>query len=195
MAEGKVAIVVIGGSAGSLEALLEILPAIKPGFPLPIVLVLHRKSSGDDTLVDLLAARTHFKVKETEEKDTPKKGTLYIVPPDYHLLFEEDQAFSLDVSEKVNYCRPSIDIVFQSAANVYGSKLVCILLSGANADGTDGFRYVQEKNGITIAQSPDSAEVSYMPEQAISKNTASKIMSNRDLTDYLNSLAVTTENI
>lgn len=189
MAEGKIGMVIIGGSAGSLEALLEILPAIRPNFPCPVVLVLHRKNSGDDTLTDLLAARSHFRVKEIEEKEFPLPGILYIVPPDYHLLFEEDKSFSLDVSEKVNYCRPSIDVVFRSAADVFENTLACILLSGANADGTDGFRYVRERNGITIAQSPDSAEVSYMPEQAILKNTASMIMTNIELTKYLNSLS------
>lgn len=188
MAESKIEMVIIGGSAGSLEALLEILPAIHPASLPPVVLVLHRKNSEEDILIDLLAARTHFKVKEAEEKELPQPGTLYIVPPDYHLLFEEDHSFSLDVSEKVNYCRPSIDVVFQSAADVYHDKLVCILLSGANADGTDGFRYVQESGGITIAQSPESAEVSYMPEQAILNKTASLVMSNLELVTYLNTL-------
>lgn len=188
MAEGKVEMVIIGGSAGSLEALLEILPAIKQGYALPVILVLHRKSSEEDILADLLRARTHFKVKEIEEKELPQAGTLYIVPPDYHLLFEEDHTFSLDVSEKVNYCRPSIDVVFQSAADVYRDKLVCILLSGANADGTDGFRNVKGSNGITIAQSPESAEVSYMPEQAINSNTATFVMKNSEIVSYLNQL-------
>lgn len=186
MAESKIEIAIIGGSAGSLEALLEILPKLSPAFPLPIILVLHRKSSGDDVLPSLLEARSHFTVREIEEKETPKPGMVYIVPPDYHLLFEDNHTFSLDDSEKINYSRPSIDVVFQSAADVYGNRLLCILLSGANADGTEGFRHVREKGGITIAQSPDSAEVSYMPEKAITSNVADHIMSNGDIAAYLN---------
>lgn len=186
MAEDKIDIVVIGGSAGSLEALLEILPGLKEGFALPVVLVLHRKQSNDSILTDLLAARSSLKVKEIEEKETPESGTLHIVPPDYHLLFENDRTFSLDVSERVNYSRPSIDVVFQSAADVYHSNLLCILLSGANADGTDGFRHVQENGGITIAQSPESAEVAYMPQHAIMANVATHVMDIKGIIAYLN---------
>ena len=189
MEKSKIELVIIGGSAGSLEALLEILPSIKPDFPIPVILVLHRKNASDNILSDLLEARSHFKVREIEEKESPKPGILYIVPPDYHLLIEADLSFSLDDSEKVNYCRPSIDVVFQSAAYVYYNRLACILLSGANADGTEGFRIVQQHGGITIAQAPESAEVSYMPEQAILKNTASSVMNNKEIINFLNSLS------
>jgi two-component system chemotaxis response regulator CheB len=188
MEEAKVKIVIIGGSAGSLEALLEILPLLKANFPVPVVLVLHRKNGNDTLLTDLLESRTSFTVREIDEKETAKEGILYIAPPDYHLLFENDQTFSLDDSEKVNYCRPSIDVVFQSAADVYGPGLSCILLSGANADGTEGFRYVQEKGGTTIAQSPESAEVSFMPQKAITDNTADFVMNNLEIAEYLNGL-------
>lgn len=188
MAEDKIELVVIGGSAGSLEALLEILPGLKDVFAVPIVLVLHRKQSNDSILADLLTARSSLRVKEIEEKESPRKGTLHIVPPDYHVLFEQDHTFSLDVSERINYSRPSIDVVYQSAADVYQNKLACILLSGANADGTDGFRYVQKMGGVTIAQSPESAEVSYMPEQAIAANVATHVMDIKSIISYLNSL-------
>ncbi|MBL7717222.1 MAG: chemotaxis protein CheB [Flavipsychrobacter sp.] len=188
MEKDKVELVAIGGSAGSLEALLEILPALKPDFPVPLVLVLHRKSTTDTILTNLLQSRSSFRVREIEEKEPLRPGTLHIVPPDYHVLIEEDRTFSLDDSEKVNYSRPSIDVVFQSAAKVYQSGLVCVLLSGANADGTEGFRQVQELGGTTIAQSPESAEVGYMPGQAIAANTAGKIMNNKEIIAYLNAI-------
>jgi two-component system chemotaxis response regulator CheB len=188
MEKDKIRMVIIGGSAGSLEALLEILPGVKADLAIPVILVLHRKNANDSILTNLLAARCQLAVREIEEKETPVGGTIYIVPPDYHVLFEEDQSFSLDVSEKVNYSRPSIDVVVKSAADVYGAALACILLSGANADGTEGFRYVQEKGGVTIAQSPESAEVSYMPEQAIIGNAVQYVMDNRGIAGYINDL-------
>lgn len=160
-------LLIIGGSSGSLDALLVILPMLKKNFPMPVMLVLHRNSSAGNTLVELLGNRTTLKVKEADEKEILTPGCIYIAPPDYHLLVEEDHTLSLDVSEKVNYCRPSIDVSFASAAAVYRSHLTAILLSGANADGAEGLKAVKEVKGLAIVQDPADAQVSYMPDQAI----------------------------
>ncbi|RYF95814.1 MAG: chemotaxis protein CheB, partial [Chitinophagaceae bacterium] len=128
-------LVVIGGSAGSLRALFRILAHIEPGFPFAILLALHRQSGQDTQLDEILLKRTGLMAKEVEEKDVIQTGCIYICPADYHVLIEENYTFSLDDSEKVNYSRPSIDVVFMSAADVYGKDTVGVLLSGANADG------------------------------------------------------------
>lgn len=183
---GKV--ILIGGSAGSLDVLLKILPAIHPAFKQSIVIVLHRKFSNDSVLTDLLSVKTKLKVREVEEKDMIQPGYVYIAPGDYHLLFEKDLSFSLDDSEKVNYSRPSIDVAFQSAADVLGSNLVCILLSGANADGTEGCKYAKEKGGTTVAQLPRSAEVAYMPSQAIASNVVDYVLDIEGIVSFINQL-------
>lgn len=178
-------LIVVGGSAGSLDALLEIFPKLKK-LDFAVIIVIHRKSSTDNLLTDLLSAKTQLKVKEIEEKEVPLPGTIYLVPGNYHLLFEQDKSFTLDYSEKVNYSRPSIDVVFQSASDIFKHKLACVLLSGANADGTEGLRYVKENGGITIAQSPSSSSVSYMPEQAIAQNVVDYVMDVSLIAEFIN---------
>lgn len=183
-------LVMIGGSAGSIEVLFRLIPGLSNTLPFPVVIVLHRKISNDSILTSLLASKTRLKVKEIEEKDHLKAGTIYIAPGDYHLLFEKDHTLSLDYSEKINFSRPSIDVAYQSAADVYGANLTCILLSGANADGTDGFRYVKSKGGTTIAQLPETAEVAFMPEQAILKNVVDHVLGIDAIAAYVNDLAL-----
>jgi two-component system chemotaxis response regulator CheB len=160
-------LVVIGGSAGSLDVILKMLTALPGHLPAPVVIVLHRKNSNDNLLADLLSTKTSLRVKEVEEKEPIRPGYLYIAPADYHLLIEKDYSFSLDDSEKINYSRPSIDATFETAADVYSSSLIGILLSGANTDGVEGLKKIKQSGGLTIVQEPDSAEVSYMPQQAI----------------------------
>ncbi len=187
--KGSIAkLILIGGSAGSLDALLKILPAVHPAFRQSIVIVLHRKFSNDNILTGLLSVRTKLKVCEIEEKDIIRPGYVYIAPGDYHLLFEKDHSFSLDDSEKVNYSRPSIDVAFQSAADAFGDSLICILLSGANADGTEGCKYVKEKGGVTVAQLPRSAEVAYMPSQAIASKVVDYVLDIDGIIDFINKL-------
>ena len=192
MAQGEVnevdEIIVIGGSAGSLEVLLQLLPQLKSDFNIPIVIVLHRRQGGDSPLVELLSTKTKIKVKEAEEKEIIESGSIYIVPADYHLLFEKDGSFSLGASEKVNYSRPSIDVVFSAAADVYASSVIGILLSGANADGTKGFEDIKENGGVTIAQKPETAEISYMPENAINNDVVDMVLTTDEIAAYLNEL-------
>ena len=184
----KCELLVIGGSAGSLEVLLAILPFLKKGLDFAIIIVMHRKNNNDSMLTTLLASKTKWKVKEAEEKEHILAGTIYIAPSDYHLLIENDLTISLDDSEKINYSRPSIDVTFECAAGVYGSSLVCILLSGANADGVDGLKTVKSKNGMVIVQDPATAEVSFMPQQAIDRVSVDKILPIDQMAAFVNNL-------
>jgi two-component system chemotaxis response regulator CheB len=104
-----------------------------------------------------------------EEKDPIRAGTIYLCPADYHVLLEKDHSFSLDYSERVHFSRPSIDVTFRSAADIFGPGLICLLLSGGNVDGAEGMQYVQERGGLTVVQNPATADVPFMPQQAISR--------------------------
>jgi two-component system, chemotaxis family, protein-glutamate methylesterase/glutaminase len=179
---------IIGGSAGSLDVLLKVLPELNPNVQFPIIVVVHRKQGMDSLLTDLLSYRTVLKVKEAEEKEPILNGNIYIAPSDYHLLIERDFTFSLDYSEKVNYSRPSIDVTFQSAAEAYHDGLVCLLLSGSNADGVNGLITNNLFGGISLAQDPSSAQVSYMPEQAILRTNVS-ILKIEEMPAYINSIS------
>lgn len=181
-------LIIIGGSSGSLDALLTILPMLKQDFCIPLVIVLHRSLHADNSLADLLASRTTLKVKEADEKDVMERGWLYIAPPDYHLLIEDDGSLSLDCSEKIHYSRPSIDVSFISAAAAYKNRLIGILLSGANADGATGLKTIYQCGGKTIVQNPRDAIVGYMPEQAIGICDRHLILNAADIAAMLNNM-------
>ncbi|MGE6218194.1 chemotaxis protein CheB [Nubsella zeaxanthinifaciens] len=185
----KCGALVIGGSAGSLDVLLKVLPEVNANIDFTIIIVVHRKQGTDSLLTDLLSYRTDLKVKEADEKEKILSGHIYIAPSDYHLLVEKDFTFSLDYSEKVNYSRPSIDVTFQTASDAYGDRLVCLLLSGSNADGVNGLITVKKNGGLALVQDPDTAQVSYMPEQAILKANVSKVLKIEEMASYINSLS------
>ena len=192
MEENKVAhgkVVIIGGSAGSLDVLLKIIPKLKAIPSLALVIVLHRKSGEDATLEELIAIKTDIPVKEVEDKVVLERGYIYIAPADYHLLFEKNGELSLDTSEKVHYSRPSIDVSFESAADAYGPAVTAILLSGANADGTQGLKTVKEAGGTTVVQKPETAEVPYMPAHAIENMHPHHILDAEGLLAFIRGLA------
>jgi two-component system chemotaxis response regulator CheB len=180
---------IIGGSAGSLDVLIKILPLISLEISFPIIIVVHRKQGTDSLLAELLATKTALIVKEVEEKESILAGTVYIAPSDYHLLLEKNHTFSLDYSEKVNYSRPAIDVTFQSAAEVYTDQLCCLLLSGSNADGVSGLIAVNSYGGTTCVQNPKTAQVDYMPSQAILKAKIDHILTIDQMANYINSLS------
>jgi two-component system, chemotaxis family, protein-glutamate methylesterase/glutaminase len=184
----KARLIIIGGSAGSLQVILKLFTELENTYPVPVVLVLHRSNSNELLLEELLGFKTGMTVKEADEKEKPQRGHIYICPADYHLLFEKDESITLDYSEKVNFCRPSIDVTFQSAADVFGDELVCILLSGANADGAEGLSYVKQKKGTTVIQSPQDAEVSYMPQMALQRKTSDFILTTGEIKSFIQSL-------
>jgi two-component system chemotaxis response regulator CheB len=177
---------VIGGSAGSLEVLLKVLPNLDIIISFPIIIVLHRKSGKDSMLTDLLATKTKLPVKELEEKEKIMPGMVYIAPPNYHLLIEKNKTFSLDASEKINFSRPSIVVTFESAAEVYNKNLVCLLLSGANSDGTLGLKKIKKNGGTTIVQNPESAVVNYMPQYALENVEIDEVLNPEDIANYIN---------
>jgi two-component system, chemotaxis family, protein-glutamate methylesterase/glutaminase len=183
-------LIVIGGSAGSLVAVFKILADLRADFSTPVLFVVHRMHSSDSGLEELLTVKTSLTVSEVEEKDSIEPGHLYVCPPDYHVLIEADESFSLDFSEKVNFSRPSIDVVFRSAAEVFGQRLIAVLLSGANTDGAMGMLQVLEKGGITIIQEPPDAQVSYMPEQALRLLTPHYVVPADQIGQLLNQLTM-----
>ena len=160
-------VVIIGGSAGSLEVLMRIFPKLAPISSFAIVIVLHRKNTEDSLLEELFALKSKIPVKIVEDKVKLKPGFVYIAPSNYHLLFEKNNLLSLDISEKINYSRPSIDVSFESAAAIFGSSLVGILLSGANSDGTKGLIDIKNAGGTIIVQNPENAVMPFMPQNAI----------------------------
>ena len=183
-----VKVVIIGGSAGSLEVLLQVLPKLQNIDTLVIILIVHRRNSDDNFLEELIRMKSGLKVKEVEDKTPIKLGHVYVAPADYHLLIEDNFSFSLDVSEKVNYSRPSIDVGFESAADVFRTKLVAILLSGANNDGTNGLLAVKENGGTVIIQKPETADVPYMPAYAIKNLEADYILSPTEIAEFIKGL-------
>ena len=181
-------LLVIGGSAGSLDVILKMLPNLDEQLKLAIVIVLHRKSGGDYSLSDLLASRTKIKIYEVEDKQVLEQGCIYIAPPDYHLLFEKDHTLSLDYSEKINYSRPSIDVSFESAAEIFGSELACLLLSGANADGVKGLDRVKKNGGQVLVQNPETADSPFMPQQAILNVPVDTVLRTTEMAAFINTL-------
>ena len=181
-------VIVIGGSAGSLDVLLDITSLLPSILKAVIIIVLHRRSDSESILEKLLSYKTQIHVAEVEDKELIRPGHIYIAPGDYHLLIENENTFSLDYSEKVCYSRPSIDVTFESAAQTFKERLVAVLLSGANADGKEGLGVVKEYGGYSIVQNPDTAEVGFMPRQAINAGFADEILDGRDIAVKLSEL-------
>ncbi len=177
--------VVIGGSAGSLEALSQILPALPEDFPWPIFIVVHLPPHSESLLAEVLQNKCQLKVREAEDKEPIVPGTVYFAPPDYHLLVEEGGYFSLSADEPELFSRPSIDVLFESAADVYGEGLTGIILSGANNDGAKGLKKVAEFGGRALVQAPAGAYAKMMPEQALAGCGSARAMSAEDIAKYL----------
>lgn len=165
--QGPVEAVVIGASAGGVEALLTIFADLKPGFRLPIIVVLHLPDERRSQVAEVFARRLPVPVREAQDKQSIEPGTLYFAAPGYHLSIEHDHSFSLSQEERVHYSRPAIDYLFESAADVYQQRLAAVLLTGANQDGARGMSLVKELGGLTIIQDPDEAQVSTMPRAAL----------------------------
>ena len=174
-------VMVIGGSAGSLEVIIALLQALPQSPGAAVIIIVHRKNDLESILANLLSYKTHLPVREVEDKDAILPDHVYIAPPDYHLLIEDERTFSLDSSEKINFSRPSIDVTFESVAETFGSRTIGILLSGANADGASGLLKIRKSGGYTIVQDPSTADIGYMPQQAIDVGAAMRVMDAREL--------------
>lgn len=182
-------LVVIGGSAGSLDTIIKIITDATVA-KIFYVVIIHRKNDADSVLSNLLKSCTMLTVKEVEDKEAILPASVYIAPADYHLLFENEHMFSLDASEKIYYSRPSIDITFESAAEVFGASAIGVLLSGANADGAEGLKKIKQKGGYTIVQNPLTSEVDYMPKHAIELFKPDAIKDSDEIVELIKALTV-----
>ena len=172
----RVEAVVCGVSAGGLKVLKSLLGAIPTDFAAAMVIVQHRLPREDDLLIGHLSGFCKLPVKEAEDKEVIKGGIVYIAPANYHLMIEADRTFSLSTDEKVNYSRPSIDVLFDTAAEAYGACLLGVILTGANCDGAAGLYRIKTFGGITVVQDPESAEYVAMPRAALAAAQADLVL-------------------
>jgi len=177
--------IVIGASAGGLNALQAVLAPLPADFGLPILVVQHRLPVAEDFLSFSLGELCALVLKEADEKEPIQPGYVYLAPSNYHLLVEQDRTLSLSIDAKVCYSRPSIDVLFDTAAQTYRAGLIGIILTGASTDGTAGMRKIKEKGGLTIAQDPATAEVAMMPLSAIREGVVDEIFALNDIAPFL----------
>ncbi|MGE1173119.1 chemotaxis protein CheB [Pseudomonas sp. BW7P1] len=163
----KVEAIVVGASAGGVEALMTMLGELRAGFCLPIIIVLHLPEERRSQLAEVFARRLALPVTEAMDKQDIKPGTVYFAAPGYHLSVELDRSLSLSLEDRLHHSRPSIDFLFESAADAYGEALAAVLLTGANQDGAQGLAQVKRHGGLTIVQDPQDALVATMPEAAL----------------------------
>lgn len=186
MNSNETEIILIGGSAGCISIISQILAHLPASFPIPIVIVMHRMKNVASEMTKIFSTNAqNKKIIEPDDKSPVLNNHIYLAPQNYHLLFEDKYSFSLDYSETVNYSRPSIDVSFESAAKIYASKATGILLSGSNRDGANGIGCILHYDGTALVQSPETAEYSAMPEIAINENTKATIMSPEEIIAYL----------
>ncbi|MEZ0210012.1 MAG: chemotaxis protein CheB [Methylophilus sp.] len=163
--------VVVGASAGGIEAMMQLFCPLPPDYPVPIICVIHLPDHHESNLAEVFQQWTRIKVQDAEDKATIMNGRLYFAPAGYHLLVEEDGTFSLSCEGPVNYSRPSIDLLMQTAALAYGPGLLGILLTGANMDGALGMKTIKQHGGFTVVQAPLEAKSGTMPSEAIKLQT------------------------
>ena len=177
--------IVIGVSSGGMNALKTIFSALPANFGIPIIIVQHVGANSDSQWINLLNEKSNLHLKEADEKEKIEKGNVYFAPPNYHLLIEKDNTFSLTIDERVNFARPSIDVLFESAAEAYNKKLIGVVLTGSNHDGSLGIKRIKECGGLAIIQDPKTAESSFMPKSAIAGITPDYILALKDIVELL----------
>ena len=159
--------IVIGVSSGGMNAMKFMSSTLPLGFSIPIIIVQHIGARSDNQWINFLNQSGNLKMKEADEKEKIEQGAVYVAPANYHLLIEKNKTFSLTIDEKVNFSRPSIDVLFESAARAYTDSLIGIILTGANKDGTAGITRIKKYGGLTIVEDPNTAESPSMPASAI----------------------------
>lgn len=177
--------IVIGASSGGMNALKILFSLLPKGFNIPIIIVQHVSSHSDNQWIELLNDKSDLNIKEADEKEKIENGTIYIAPANYHLMIEKNKTFSLTIDERVNYARPSIDVLFESAAEAYKNKLIGVILTGSNNDGTKGLKRIKECGGFVIIQNPETAESSYMPVSAMAAVTPDAVKSLEEIIELL----------
>lgn len=173
--------IVVGASAGGVEALLKILTPLPKGFRLPIITVLHVPDERRSQLAEVFTMRLSIPVKEADDKEAVVPGTMYFASPGYHLSIETDKTFSFSQEDRVFHSRPSVDILFDSAADAYGPRLVGVLLTGANSDGASGLARIKHCGGFTVVQDPKTAQARTMPEAALALHTPDYLLPLHDI--------------
>ncbi|WDU64953.1 chemotaxis protein CheB [Pseudomonas poae] len=180
--------IVVGASAGGVEALLSIFAELPEGFGLPIIAVLHLPDERRSQLAEVFARRLRIPVREGQDKEVIQPGTLYFAGPGYHLSVEHDRSLSLSQEDRVHHSRPAIDYLFASAADAFGKGLLAILLTGANQDGAHGLAYVKQSAGTTVVQDPTEARIAVMPLAALALHTPDHILTLSRIASLLASL-------
>ncbi len=178
-------IVVIGASLGGLHAVETLLRSLPADFPRPVAIVQHREAGSDDRLGELLQSHTALPVAEAEDKETIVPGRVYLAPADYHLLIENGH-FALSTEPPVWHARPSIDVLFESAADARGAQVIGVILSGANEDGACGLAAIKRRGGIAVVQDPATAEANAMPNAAIAAAEPDQVLPLEEIVPFLN---------
>ncbi len=177
--------IVIGASAGAVESLSALLPTLPADYTIPILVVVHVPPDRKSVLANLMQEKCKVPVREAEDKEPIDAGTIYFAPPDYHMLIETNGVISLSVEDPVLFSRPSIDVLFESAADVYGSRLAGIILTGANADGANGLKAIADVGGVSVVQNPAQAYAPFMPAAALKSCPEANVMGLSEIADFL----------
>jgi len=176
--------IVMGASSGGMNAMKVIFSRLPKNFPIPIVIVQHIGARSDSQWIPFVN-KNDLDFKEADEKERIENGKVYVAPPNYHLLIERDKTFSLTIDERVNFARPSIDVLFESAAEAYREKLIPVMLTGASSDGTKGMKRIKENHGLTIVEDPATATSSYMPASVLAAMAVDYILPLDEIVDLL----------
>lgn len=186
--KGEIRIIFIGGSAGSFNVVRKILSSLPEGFPLPIVLCLHRLRDVRSGFAESLNIDSKLPVREPDDKEKITPGNVYLSPSNYHLLIEPVRTIALSIDPDVNYSRPSIDVMFETAGFSYREKMLGIMLSGTNSDGAKGLFSAFKNGAFTIIQDPQNAQFSVMPNEVLSYFKPHKILNENQIIEFINSL-------
>lgn len=181
-------VIVIGASAGGVTAIQRIIRSLTSSVRSPIVVVQHLAKYARTELPLVYIAGDGRPVIEVEDKMPLERGRIYFAVPDYHLLFEKDRSFALSQDDPIHFSRPSIDVTFESAAHIFGSGAMGILLTGANRDGAQGLCKIRDRGGRVIVQDPGEAEVAIMPQAAVNLCGPERVLALDRISDYLNAL-------
>jgi two-component system chemotaxis response regulator CheB len=180
--------VVIGASAGALEALSAILPGLPADYPMPVIIVVHLPPDKESVLAELLQAKCRIRVCEAEDKEPLEPGVAYVAPPDYHLMVENREYLSISKEEPVLFSRPSIDVLFETAADVYEAGLIGVVLTGGNDDGASGLKAITEAGGRALVQDPATAYAHAMPQAAIAACPDAQVCSLEEIAENLRNM-------
>ncbi|MBR8835236.1 MAG: chemotaxis protein CheB [Stigonema ocellatum SAG 48.90 = DSM 106950] len=183
-------LIVIGTSFGGLDALQVLLKGLPKSFPVPVAIVLHRHKASSDRLIPLLQDYSNLILKETQDKEDIVPGYVYLAPASYHLLVEGGNTvpypyFALSTDAPITYAQPSIDVLFETAADVYAQKVIGVLLTGANHDGKQGLARIKARGGKTVVEDPSTASCPTMPKAAIAAGIVDKILPLIDIANFL----------